>query len=551
MTTHSARDDSRPASASPPATARHRKVALAFSVGIVCAFVGIAWVGLIPLPRSDGFVPAVQATIAVTDFITAVLLFARYASERSRALWVLASGYLFTAFIVVAHTLTFPGAFTPTGLLGASAQTAAWLYVVWHAALPVAAIGYALLKDRPSPAANIQPTPAIAIRRGIVACTAAACVITWAVIVASDALPSLIVSERQFAGTASVVTVIPMVLSALSVGLLWRRRTSVVDEWLLVALVASLAETALVVYLGASRYTFPFYATRPLAVLTASAVLVALLSEMTMLHVRLSSAVTALRHERANKLMNLDVVIRSIGHEIKQPLMVITTCSAVIENLLRKPKVDVDEVKLNVDDVKNASVRIAETIDSLRGLFREPQEAYQPIDMNALVLDSLKGFDAELSGHDIAVTTELAAGLPRVVGHRGQLREVLVNIVQNAIDALAGTVDRARALRIRTSYTKASRICITIEDSGEGIAPERLSTLFTAFITTRMHGMGLGLSLCQMIVDRHSGDLSVESEVGKGTRFEVSLPAEPAAAAETTAEVQEALAQSRSLKSIP
>ena len=81
--------------------------------------------------------------------------------------------------------------------------------------------------------------------------------------------------------------------------MLWRRRTSVLDEWLLVALVASFAETALVVFLGASRYTFPFYASRPLAVLAASAVLVALLSEMTRLYVRLSMAFKALQRERA------------------------------------------------------------------------------------------------------------------------------------------------------------------------------------------------------------------------------------------------------------
>ena len=171
--------------------------------------------------------------------------------------------------------------------------------------------------------------------------------------------------------------------------------------------------------------------------------------------------------------------------------------------------------------------------------------------MNALVLDSLKGFAAELSGHDVAVTTELAPGLPRVVGHRGQLREVLVNIVQNAIEAMIGTGDRARALRIRTSHTKASRISVTIEDSGEGIAPDRLRSLFTAFVTTRIHGMGLGLTLCQMIVDRHNGELSVESEIGKGARFEISLPAETPAAAEAPVSAQESLAQSRSLKSIP
>ncbi len=526
------RDDSTLSIAFAPATPRHRKVALAFSAGIVCAFIAIASVGLVQLPRSDGFVPAVQAIIAVTDFITAVLLFAQYAIERSRALWVLASGYLFTACIVVAHTLTFPGAFTPTGFFGADAQTAAWLYVVWHVTIPVAALGYALMKDKRSAATGIDTTPRIAIGLAVITFMAAAGVTAWTVIAAGDALPTLVVSERRFAGAATIISIFPMVLSAVSFAVLWRRRTSVLDEWLLVALVASLAETALVVYLGPSRYTLPFYATRPLAMLAASAVLVALLSEMARLYLRLSTAVAALQRERANKLMNLNVVVSSIGHEIKQPLMVITTCSAVIENLLRKPTVDMESVGLNLDDVKKASVRIAETIDGLRGLFRDAQEAQRPIDVNALALDSVEALDAELSGHDVVVTTELGAALPRVVGHKGQLREVLVNIMQNAIDALAGVTDRARTLRIRTSHTKAGRVCVTIEDSGEGIAADRLPSLFTAFITTRARGMGLGLSLCQMIVERHSGQLFVESELGKGTRFEVSLPAEPPAVRE-------------------
>jgi signal transduction histidine kinase len=314
----------------------------------------------------------------------------------------------------------------------------------------------------------------------------------------------------------------------IALALCWRRRTSVLDDWLLVALVASAAETALVVFVGASRYTFAFYASRQLAVVAACAVLVALLSEMAALYVRLSTAVKALQRERANKLMNLDVVVSSIAHEIKQPLMVITTCGAVIDNLLRTPKVDVDEIRVNLRDVTSASVRIAETIDGLRGLFRNPQEAQQAIDANELCLESLKTFEAALADHRIAVTTELAAGLPRVVGHKGQLREVFVNILQNAIDALAPLANRPRTLRIRTSYAQRNRISILIEDSGVGIEPDRLPSLFTALITTKERGMGLGLSLCQMIVDRHNGQLSVASDVGKGTRFEITLPFEAA-----------------------
>jgi signal transduction histidine kinase len=527
MTNPSPRDDSRLSVASLPATPRQRNIALAFSVGVACAGFVIAWIGTVPMPRSDRFIPAVQGVISAVEFITAVLLFAQYATERSRALLLLAAGYLFTAFVVIAHTMTFPGAFAPAGLFGAGPQTAAWLYVVWHAAVPAAAWGYALLKQQPPAATSVQSAPSAAIWRSVLLVGSAAAVLTWAAIVAGDRLPTLVVSPTTFTSTASVVTAFPLALSVIAFGLLWRRRTSVLDQWLLVALVAAIAETALVVFVGASRYTFAFYASRPLAVVAAAAVLVALLSEMTGLYVRLSTAVNALQRERASKLMNLDVVVSSIAHEIKQPLMVITTCSTVIENLLRKPKVDVDEVRLNLRDMTSASVRIAETIDGLRGLFRNPQEAQQPIDVNALCLESLKALETELAQHDIAVTTELAADLPPVVGHRAQLREVLVNIMQNAIDALAPLADRARTLRIRTSYAQRNRIAVLIEDSGVGIEPGRLPSLFTAFVTTKERGMGLGLSLCQMIVDRHNGQLSVSSDVGKGTRFEVTLPFEP------------------------
>jgi signal transduction histidine kinase len=534
MTIQPQRDDTRLSVASVPPTPRQRKIALAFAVGVGVAGFAIAWIGIVPMPRSDGFIPAVQGVIASVEFITAVLLFAQYATERSRALLLLAAGYLFTALIVVAHTLTFPGAFSATGLLGAGQQTAAWLYVVWHAAVPIAAGGYALLKQQPLPPAG-APAAYSAIRRVVLVVVPVAVAITWAAIVGADSLPTLVVTATTFASTASLVTALPMVLAVIAFGLLWRRRTSVLDEWLLVALVAAVAETALVVFVGASRYTFAFYASRPLAVVAACAVLVALLSEMTGLYMRLSTAVNALQRERANKLMNLDVVVSSIAHEIKQPLMVITTCGTVIDNLLRKPKIDVDEVRLNLRDVTSGSVRIAETIDGLRGLFRNPREAQQSIDVNELCLESLKTLDAALADHRIDVTTELAAKLPRVVGHRGQLREVFVNIMQNAIDALAPLADRPRTLRIHTGYAQRNRISIVIEDSGVGIAPDRLPSLFTAFITTKERGMGLGLSLCQMIVDRHNGQLSVTSDIGKGTRFEIILPFEPTIAGPTGA----------------
>lgn len=523
---HGERDESRRTITSEPATPRDRRVSLAFNVAIVVASVVIWSTAHTPVARVDGFIPAIQAVIAVTDFITGVLLFAHYAIDRTRALLWLAVGYLFSAVLVVAQGLTFPGAFTPTGLFGVGLQAAAWLYIPWHAAVPIAAIGYVLARQRQGAAEASAAAPAVVIRRAVIATMAAALVVSWAIIAGEHLLPPLVVSEAAFSRSASAATVLPLVASVAAFLLLWRRRRSVLDEWLIVALTASVMEAALIVLVGASRYTVAFYTTRGFSLIVSSAVLVALLTDMTRTYVRRSIVVKALERERANRLMNLDVVISSIGHEIRQPLTVITTSCTVIYALLREPKIDVDAMRETVDDVTSASVRIGETIDSLRGLFRSPQEGQQRVDVNQIVLESLSTLATALSDRRIAVGRSLATDLPRVVGHGGQLREVFVNIVQNAIDAMAPVIDRSRTLEVRTSY-EDHRISVTIEDSGLGIEQDRLPNLFTAAISTKAFGLGLGLSICQMIVDRHHGRLSVSSEVGKGTRFHVVLPAEP------------------------
>jgi hypothetical protein len=99
------------------------------------------------LTEVEGFIPAIQAIIFVADLATAVLLFNQLSHVRSRALLVLANGYLFAALMDIAHTLTFPGAFAPQGLFGASLQTAGWIYVIWHLGFAAGVIGYVVLKD--------------------------------------------------------------------------------------------------------------------------------------------------------------------------------------------------------------------------------------------------------------------------------------------------------------------------------------------------------------------------------------------------------------------
>src|SRR6266568_6567217 len=129
--------------------AGHRDKRLAFAVMLISAVLFVAAVPFVrlALPKVPAFIPAYEAALAINDLITAVLLFGQFTRSRSRALLTLSCGYLFSGLIVIPHALTFPDAFSATGLLGAGEQTTAWLYVFWHGGFPLFVLGYALLRD--------------------------------------------------------------------------------------------------------------------------------------------------------------------------------------------------------------------------------------------------------------------------------------------------------------------------------------------------------------------------------------------------------------------
>ena len=131
-----------------PATSRDRTIA--FGVVIVSAifFATTLPFSRMPLPPVPAFVASYQSALVINDLITAILLLSQFSLLRSRALLLLASGYLFTAVAAVVHGLTFPNLFTTGGLLSAGPQTTAWLYMVWHGGFPLFVLGYALLKDK-------------------------------------------------------------------------------------------------------------------------------------------------------------------------------------------------------------------------------------------------------------------------------------------------------------------------------------------------------------------------------------------------------------------
>ena len=173
----------------PPSLAQ-RRLALAVALALLVAFVITAGPLSTIQPRRIGaFVPAYATAIFATDLITAVLLFTQFAILQSRALLLIASGYLYTALIVIPWLLTFPGVFTPEGLLGAGLQTTTWLYSLWHAGFPIFVIAYALSKDADAGKGLWQGSATAAILSSVAVTAVLVCAVTLLVTAGNDLLP--------------------------------------------------------------------------------------------------------------------------------------------------------------------------------------------------------------------------------------------------------------------------------------------------------------------------------------------------------------------------
>jgi signal transduction histidine kinase len=140
------------------------------------------------------------------------------------------------------------------------------------------------------------------------------------------------------------------------------------------------------------------------------------------------------------------------------------------------------------------------------------------------VLESLRG---DLQDRGVVAYQDLSAELPLVKGHGGQLREVMFNLVNNAVEAMNTTINRSRVLRVRTELRGHDKIAVSVQDSGPGIDPKQIDGIFGAFFTTKVHGTGLGLAICRMIIERHSGKLTASSDGKSGALFQFVLPIEP------------------------
>jgi signal transduction histidine kinase len=178
-----------------------------------------------------------------------------------------------------------------------------------------------------------------------------------------------------------------------------------------------------------------------------------------------------------------------------------------------------------LNDVITAGRRTSEVLGDIHTLFgKVDHRGRGPVDVNALILGILRSLGTEFEHHRVETSTELTPELPFVDGNSGQLQEVIYNLVRNAVEAMDNITNRARLLRVRTELRGRDAIAIAVEDTGPGIEPTKLRSIFDAFTTTKSDGMGLGLAICRMISESHGGQLTASSDGKSGSLFLFVLP---------------------------
>jgi signal transduction histidine kinase len=523
-----------------PPTPGQRRMARAFLLALLLILLGTWPVAAVKLPEVDAFVPALAAALFVSDCVTAALLFAQFSILRQWALLVIASGYLFSALIVVAHALTFPGAFTPTGVLGSGLQSAVWIYWFWHAGLPLAIIGYALLKDTER-RADVRFTRR-AITSSVAGVLALVLVLFWFVTQHEDLLPITFVDVRPLSPIRRMIGgVAVMALGGVALRLLWTRRRSLLDQWLIVALCALLLEVLLASVLSAGRFNLAWYAGRFYQLVTAAVVMVVLLSEMAELYaglarsntmlqrerMMLQRAVDAQRRERDARLITGGAVAATIAHEVKQPLTAMITRCYTCLRLLDRAVPDLDKARTGFRQIADDGHRAATLIESIRATFRRDARVRAPIDVDGLVDEAIALLQDDLASHRISVKLERSARPTLVTGDRVQLQQVLLNLITNAIEAMT-SVDGPRLLGVSSSVRDDGGVMISVADTGTGIDAQDVQRVFSPLFTTKSGGMGMGLSICRSIIEAHDGMLWVVPNAPRGSIFQVVLGADAA-----------------------
>ncbi len=476
------------------------------------------------------FVPIQKTLMLVADLITAALLFGQYSIEKTPGLNIIAAGYLFTALITVPHMLTFPGVFSESGLLSAGPQSAAWLYVFWHGGLPIATIAVALRRGhRVNENQRIWSVGA-SIWTAVIAAVGAVATVTLLVTAGHSWLPSLI-ENRHFTTTSRVVVGVLLLLPPGAL-LMLARRPSVLDLWLMVVMFTWLCTITVGAFLSSGRFDVGWYIGLLFDALTSIFVLLILLHQTIALYARQFRATAAERLERGRRLNEMEAVlihlsrvselgrhVSALAHEVNQPLTAISNYAAASMELAEKAP---ERLKPLLQRLNEQAARAVEIIRNLRDFLSQHESEKHVEDIHEVLERAVRLALATASERIPVVEMLCSPATSAALIDRVQIEQVVFNLVHNAIEAMADWP--RRILTLATDLTSDGMIEVSVSDTGPGLAPEIRSRLFEPFVTTKAGGLGIGLSICRVIVEAHGGRLRADTNPGGGTIFRFTIP---------------------------
>ncbi|MDR5766141.1 MULTISPECIES: ATP-binding protein [unclassified Caballeronia] len=226
---------------------------------------------------------------------------------------------------------------------------------------------------------------------------------------------------------------------------------------------------------------------------------------------------------RATRISSAGELSASIAHEVGQPLGAILSNADAAGMILEHREPEVAELQQILADVRRDAVRASQVVQRLRDLLRKHPVEFVELNLNTTIDETLTLVAPEARRRRIAIESDLRATCPDVVGDRIQLQQVLLNLSVNAMDAMHETEPSERLLTITTRPSEHG-VELTVADRGHGIPEAMRSKLFESFFTTKVHGMGLGLSIVRTIVECHGGIITSRSREGGGSAFVVWLP---------------------------
>jgi signal transduction histidine kinase len=507
-----------------PATIGHYRAAAAIALIVLIVSIGISPFAQLVWVSFPGFILIQQTIQAGNCLITAVLLFEQYSISRTPSLSIIAGGYLFTALMIAAHALSFPGAFSEAGVLTGGSQSTPWFYIAWHAILPLAIIAYALNRSDQ----KIDETSSSAwgpVMLSILGVMGSAAVIIFLVTARHDWLPALVESGRLLpASRVTVLALLCLPLGAL-LALSRTRPRTMLGLWLMVTMFASFCTIALVAFVSTQRFDVGWYVGRVVDVLTSTFILLLLLSQTIVLYERYA-------RERERRLSEMEAVlihlsrvnelgqnVSALVHEVSQPITAISNYAAAGLQLIETAP---ERVKPVLQRLTEQTVRVGEIIQALRDFITqhgsEKRIENVPEMLRHAIRLALAG--AGESAPSIEMRHSPAASWAFI--DRVPIEQVAFNLVRNAIEAMGNSP--RQVLTLVTNLTSDHMIEVSVADTGPGLSPEIRTKLFEPFVTTKASGLGIGLSICRLIIEAHGGKLTGDNTPEGGAVFRFTIP---------------------------